>query len=83
MTQYAPCPRCAAARAKPVMFTWWGGLLGPKLFTHVRCEGCGVAYNGKTGRSNTTAIVIYSVVGGMVAIVIGAALLWMWVFNGP
>ena len=49
-------------------FTWWGGLLGPKILTHVRCPGCGHAYNGKTGRENTTGIVIYSVIVGVVVL---------------
>lgn len=43
-------------------FTWWGGILGPKLLTHVKCPECGHKYNGKTGRDNTTGIVIYSVI---------------------
>ena len=48
-------------------FTWWGGVLGPKILTHVKCPGCGHGYNGKTGRDNTTGIVIYSVIVGIVA----------------
>ena len=48
-------------------FTWWGGVLGPKVLTHVKCPGCGHAYNGKTGRDNTTGIVIYSVIIGILA----------------
>lgn len=60
--QYAPCPTCRRPDAEKVGFTWWGGLIGPKMFTHVKCRGCGTAYNGKTGKSNTTNIVIYSVV---------------------
>ena len=43
-------------------FTWWGGVIGPRILTHVKCRGCGHAYNGKTGRENTTGIVIYSAV---------------------
>ena len=47
-------------------FTWWGGALGPKLLTHVKCNACGNRYNGKTGQDNTTKIVVYSlVVGGI------------------
>ncbi|MEZ5308462.1 MAG: hypothetical protein R2684_15060 [Pyrinomonadaceae bacterium] len=42
-------------------FTWWGGLLGPKLLTHVKCPGCGTQYNGKSGKDNTMGIVIYSI----------------------
>lgn len=59
MTPYAPCPQCNIANANPVRFTWWGGMLGPKLFTHVKCQQCGTAYNGKSGKSNNTNIAIY------------------------
>jgi predicted nucleic-acid-binding Zn-ribbon protein len=69
MSAYKPCPKCGGTQAQPVGFTWWGGVLGPKLFTHVKCAGCGMAYNGKTGRSNDQAIDIY--VG--VSLVIGVA----------
>ncbi len=63
-------------------FTWWGGLLGPRVLTHVKCPGCGHAYNGKTGRDNTTGIVIYTVVVGLVAfaivfVVVGAVVAMM------
>jgi uncharacterized protein (DUF983 family) len=49
-------------------FTWWGGLIGPRVLTHVKCPGCGHAYNGKTGRDNTTGIIIYSVIVGIVVL---------------
>lgn len=59
MIQYAPCPSCRQSVAQKMSFTWWGGLLGPKLLTHVKCQACGKTYNGKTGKDNTTNIVIY------------------------
>ncbi len=37
-------------------------MLGPKILTHVKCTACGFKYNGKSGKDNTTNIVIYSVV---------------------
>ncbi len=43
-------------------------MLGPKILKHVKCPGCGKAYNGKTGQDNTTGIVIYSVVVGVLAL---------------
>ena len=66
MTPYAPCPKCRAVGAEKMKFTWWGGLLGPKILSHVKCPGCGYAYNGKSGRDNTLGIAIYCVVVGAV-----------------
>lgn len=70
MSAYAPCPNCRSPYATPVKFTWWGGILGPRLLSHVKCQNCRTAYNGKSGASNTTAIVIYMVVIGVVAVVL-------------
>ena len=60
-TQYAPCPKCGQINAKKVNFTWWGGALGPSMFTHVKCQNCSTQYNGKTGKSNQNNIIIYFV----------------------
>lgn len=68
MTAYAPCPQCRNSAAERLKFTWWGGLLGPKLLTHVKCQSCGKKYNGKSGKENTTNIVIYSVVVGVICL---------------
>ena len=68
MNEYAPCPKCRSAGVERMKFTWWGGVIGPKVLTHVKCPGCGYKYNGKTGRDNTTGIVIYSVIVGIVAL---------------
>jgi uncharacterized protein (DUF983 family) len=65
--QYAPCPKCSQSSAQKVGFTWWGGVLGPKLMTHVKCGACGTAYNGKTGKDNTTNIAIYLIVSAVIA----------------
>ncbi len=48
-------------------FTWWGGLIGAKMIGHVQCGHCGSRFNGKTGKSNDTAIVIYMLVVGVLA----------------
>lgn len=78
LSQYAPCPNCGSTNAKKLSYTWWGGALGPAMFTHVRCNNCNTEYNGKTGKSNTNNIIIYSVVafvlafcvcGGLIAVV--------------
>ena len=71
---FAPCPSCRCPYAKRVGFTWWGGVLGPKMLTHVKCIQCGQAYNGKTGKSNDTAIAIYLVVSLVIGAVIGIGL---------
>lgn len=70
MGEYVPCPRCMRPDPEKVNFTWWGGMIGPRLLKHVKCNGCGLAYNGKSGQSNTTNIVIYSVVLGVISLVI-------------
>lgn len=68
MTEYAACPQCGQSSAEKVNFTWWGGILGPKILKHVKCKACGKAYNGKTGRDNTTGIVIYSAVVAVIVL---------------
>lgn len=56
------CPRCGSPDIQPVKFTWWGGLLGPKLLNHTKCTECRYTFNSKTRRSNTPGIIIYSAV---------------------
>ena len=77
MTQFAPCPTCGNTYASKIGFTWWGGALGPALFTHVKCYRCGNAYNGKTGQSNTTAITIYVIVTTIIGVAIAIGLIAM------
>jgi uncharacterized protein (DUF983 family) len=80
---FAPCPKCNNALAERVKFTWWGGVLGPKLLSHVKCGACGSKYNGKTGKDNTTGIAIYFVVvailgfGAVFVLIAGLALVSM------
>lgn len=69
-SEYVPCPRCQRPGPKKVGFTWWGGVLGPKMLSHVKCEGCGLAYNGKTGQSNDSKIAIYMVVTFVISLII-------------
>ena len=71
------CPRCSCPYSQPVNFTWWGGVLGPKLLSHVKCTNCGFGYNAKTGRPNTTGIIIYTVIGAVIGIAIFVAFLWL------
>ena len=65
-TQFAACPKCGQTNAQKVGFTWWGGALGPRLFTHVKCQNCGTEYNGKTGQSNQNNILIYFLVSFLI-----------------
>ena len=67
---YAPCPKCGAADPQLLKFTWWGGALGPKMLTHVKCQTCGNKYNGKTGGENTAGVVIYMLVAGAISFVL-------------
>jgi phage FluMu protein Com len=70
---YADCPNCdAPGDASPVGFTWWGGILGPRLLSHVRCNDCGTCYNGSSGKSNDTAILIYVLISFFIALMVGA-----------
>ena len=63
---YTPCPRCARSAAERVSYTLWGGVIGPKMFTHVKCTSCGKKYNGKTGKDNTVYILLYTLVTGII-----------------
>lgn len=70
------CPRCQEAdEPRPISFTWWGGVLGPKLLHHVACPRCGARFNGKSGRSNSVAIGIYLIAVGSVATALMLAVL--------
>ncbi|MEP7256694.1 MAG: hypothetical protein ABI666_13025 [Ferruginibacter sp.] len=61
------CPKCGSPLVQPVKYTWWGGLLGPRLMHHTKCAECKYTFNSKTRKSNTTNIVIYSVILFVVA----------------
>ena len=68
------CPYCGNYDATRVTFTWWGGLLGPKLLHHVKCRRCNKCFNRRTGTSNTTAIVVYIAISGVVFFVVALLL---------
>lgn len=70
MSNFASCPQCKDTNAQLVKFAWWGGVLGPKLLSHVKCQSCGKKYNGKTGGDNTTGIIVYSVVVGLICFIL-------------
>jgi hypothetical protein len=66
----APCPKCGTTSTAPVGFTWWGGVLGPRIFHVVRCLGCNLQYNGKTGAFLGKAIAIYTAIALVAAVAI-------------
>jgi hypothetical protein len=68
---YAACPSCGAWEAKRIFFTLWGGIPGPLLLCHVRCQRCRTAYNGRTGNSNTTGIILYVLAQLILGLLIG------------
>jgi hypothetical protein len=68
------CPRCQNPAVSKPSFTWWGGFLGPKIIDHLKCGRCGFAFNPRTSQAITGAIVIYSVVVGVIAFVLFFAL---------
>ena len=72
--EYVSCPRCARPDPEKQKFTWWGGMLGPRIFSHVKCNGCGMTYNGKTGQSNSTKIIVYVIVTSIVFFGLGLLL---------
>lgn len=66
-----PCPNCGGVSVDAPSFTWWGGALGPKMFSHVVCRNCNTGFNKKTGKPNATAIAIY--VGVSLVVGLGVA----------
>ena len=81
-TTYKPCPRCGAEEPKKVKWTAWGSFYGPALFSHVACQECGYGYNGKTGRSNLVAAIIFVTMPLLGILGIIAAILYMLVQRG-
>jgi hypothetical protein len=75
-SQSASCPECSDTLSKPVIFTWWGGIVGPKMLHHVECSKCAARFNGRTGKSNAKAIKIYVVAS--VLVIAGALFALFW-----
>ncbi|MBP7416887.1 MAG: hypothetical protein KA831_09560 [Pyrinomonadaceae bacterium] len=78
---YAPCPQCGDTNAQLLSFTWWGGLIGPKLLTHVKCPACGKKFNGKSGKDNTVGIALYMVAISIFVFVLVGAIAVMVAMN--
>ncbi len=70
-----PCPSCGGRDAEKVTFSWWGGLLGPRLIKQVRCKRCSNTFRGDSGKPCTGFVVGYLIVTGV--IVLGALALFL------
>lgn len=70
MANYVACPKCGTPEPEKLNFTWWGGVLGPRVLSHVKCGNCKHHFNGRTGKDNTTGIVIYTIAVGLVVLVV-------------
>ena len=72
----APCPGCGAQDARAVSFTWWGGVLGPRMFHMVRCNACNRAFDSQSGGTLGRKILVYQVVSISVGLLTFYALFW-------
>lgn len=75
--EWAECPKCGAADATRVRWTFWGGMIGPMLINTVRCNDCGTQYNGNHGDYNTVRILIYVLVTLALAAAIGGVAIFV------
>ncbi len=64
------CPRCGSPHVQAVKFTWWGGLVGPKMMNLHKCLSCKLQYNAKTMQNAQQAILIYTLVGTAIGVII-------------
>jgi ribosomal protein S27E len=71
---WVPCPGCEGTDVTMPSFTWWGGAIGQRILSHVKCNDCGQTFNAKSGKSNTPAIIAYQVVGLLIGVGIYIAL---------
>jgi len=60
LAAYEPCPFCQHDAAQPVRFTPWGGVVGPRLLSLVKCKSCGKQFNGRSGTQVDKAIKVYT-----------------------
>jgi hypothetical protein len=65
------CPNCGSRRSTKISFTWWGGVVGPSIFSLVKCAECGQQYNRKTGKPfEWVHIILYTLVVSAIALVV-------------
>ena len=65
------CPNCGSYNLEKVSFTWWGGIVGPRIYNMHKCKDCKTEFNGKTGEPITgKTIAIYSIIAVVIVIVL-------------
>lgn len=64
------CPQCSGTNTKEVKYTWWGGVLAPKMMNLQKCEACGYLFNRSTRKSVKNAIIAYNLVALVLAFMI-------------
>jgi hypothetical protein len=83
VSTFEPCPFCQHDLSKPVRFTPWGGVVGPRIFSLVKCTGCGGQFNGKSGRRVDRGIRIYTLATMIVLAVVAAWAIYSYVGPRP
>src|SRR4051812_24910092 len=76
------CPACSHDSAKKIQFTAWGGVIGPRLLSLVKCTACGMQYNGKSGRRVERAIRVYTSVALGVLILLAGLVIYSFLADG-
>jgi hypothetical protein len=72
------CPSCSHDEAQKIRFTPWGGVIGPRLLSLVKCTACGIHYNGKSGRRVETAIRLYTTLMLAILILLAACMIYSY-----
>jgi hypothetical protein len=83
MSAFEPCPICRKEEATPVRFTPWGGVVGPMVFSLVKCDGCGLQFNGKNGQRVEKGIKVYTWVTLLVLAFVAAWAIYAYVGDKP
>ncbi len=64
-----PCPSCQSNDVTPVPYDPMRGRAGPLAAEHVRCQRCGVQFNGKTGQPIETRMLMNLVLPFLILVV--------------
>jgi hypothetical protein len=79
VSAFEPCPFCQHEAAQPVRFTHWGGLVGPRILSLVKCTSCGNQFNGRSGARVEKAIKVYTWVAMATLAVVAAWAIYSFV----